>query len=922
VKPNEICDDADKDSEMSCLIKLFIETDQRLVEMTEGKVDSIAGPDGKIYLLSHAKDQLQHIELSRQKAILDALPASIALLDKQGNIQAVNKAWRMFAHAHTMLNPACSVGHNYLDICDSAEKADLDGPHEAAAGIRSVLDGLVECFSMKYSCDPPAGQRWFQMTVTPVAEGASKGAVIMHMNISESKKMEQILVEKEAMLRITSRIARLGGWSMSLPELQITWSDEICTILEVSPEYSPNFEQALSFYTPQSRATVSEAIEDCAVNGAPFDLELEVITATGQLVCVHCVGKAERDTHDDIIKLHGTFQDITESHKKNLRIRYLNRVYSMLSSFNTLMVRERDVDELYREACHIAVETGGFNMSLICIVDPDTKLINLVASAGKDEKFLSLIKQLFFSAESAPTTMVARAIREKRAIVSNDSHNDPQVLLRTAYAEAGIRSQAVLPLIIDNDAIGVLLLYSSDMGAFHEEELNLLKELAGDIAFASDNIDKQKRTDYRAYYDVLTGLANRTLFYERVGQYIRSSNNSEHKLAIILFNLDRFKNLNDSLGRSVGDILLMKVAEWLIQETGYANLLARIGADHYAIVVPRVKRESTLIRRLEKSINLFLGHPFHLADTDYRISARVGVAIFPDDGADAETLYSNAETALKQTRSRGVRYLFYSQDMTKSVASELTLENQLRQALENGEFVLHYQPKINLKSGKVTSAEALIRWKHPQLGLVPPGRFIPILEQTGLIYEVGRWVLNMAVQDYLRWCNTGLLVIPIAVNVSSLQLRNPGFLSDIAHATGTDRRAPAGLELEITESLIMEDIRRNITTLQAIRDMGISIAIDDFGTGFSSLSYLAKLPVVTLKIDQSFIVDMTMGPEGLALVSSIISLAHSLQLNVVAEGVETEEQSRLLHLLDCDEIQGFIVSKPCPADIFEANYLS
>jgi EAL domain-containing protein (putative c-di-GMP-specific phosphodiesterase class I) len=318
----------------------------------------------------------------------------------------------------------------------------------------------------------------------------------------------------------------------------------------------------------------------------------------------------------------------------------------------------------------------------------------------------------------------------------------------------------------------------------------------------------------------------------------------------------------------------------------------------------------------------FLEHPFRLKDAVFRLAFKMGVALFPDDGTDADTLLQNAEAALKKAKASGDRYLFYTQKMTETVAGKLTLENQLRQALDKGEFVLHYQPKVNLASGKLTSAEALIRWDDPRTGLVPPGRFIPILEETGLIYEVGRWALRKAIEDYLRWRAAGLAAVRIAVNVSPLQLRNRGFIAEIEQAIGIDAHAPAGLELEITESLIMEDVKHNIASLQAIRAMGVTIAIDDFGTGFSSLAYLSKLPVDTLKIDRSFVIDMTAGAEGLALVSTIINLAHSLKLNVVAEGVETEEQSRLLRLLNCDEMQGFLFSKPLPSQIFETRYLA
>jgi len=338
-------------------------------------------------------------------------------------------------------------------------------------------------------------------------------------------------------------------------------------------------------------------------------------------------------------------------------------------------------------------------------------------------------------------------------------------------------------------------------------------------------------------------------------------------------------------------------------------------------VLPEVRQDGDVARLLEKTIAAFLEHPFRLNDAVFRVAAKVGVALFPDDGADADTLFKNAEAALKKAKASGDRYLFHTQKMTASVAGRLTLENQLRQALGKGEFVLHYQPKVNLASGKLSSVEALIRWNDPRTGLVPPGRFIPILEETGLIHEVGRWALRKAIEDYLRWRSAGLAAVRIAVNVSPLQLRHRGFIDEVRQAIRIDAHAAAGLELEITESVIMEDVRRSIASLKAIRALGVTIAIDDFGTGFSSLSYLSKLPVDTLKIDRSFVTDMTAGPEGLALVSTIISLAHALKLDVVAEGVETAEQSRLLRVLSCDHMQGFLFSKPLPGEIFETRFL-
>jgi diguanylate cyclase (GGDEF)-like protein/PAS domain S-box-containing protein len=669
-------------------------------------------------------------------------------------------------------------------------------------------------------------------------------------------------------------------------------------------------------------------VEHCAIHSAKHDGVTRTVgdevfwRKDGSSFPVEYTTAPIRNERNEITGAVVAFRDITDRKESENKIGRLNRVYAVLSGINTLIVRVRNRDELFKEACRIAVDQGGFRMSLICIADRGAMKIVPVASAGKDAQLLTAIESLLLSSEGAPNTMVARAMMEKRAIVSNDSQSDPQVLLGERYTKSGVRSVAVLPLIASNEPVGVLALYASEMEFFHEEEIKLLTDLTSNISFALDHIEKEEKLNYLAYYDVLTGLANRSLFLERVAQYARGAANSEHKLALILFDLERFKNINDSLGVPAGDALLRQVAEWLTQLVGDASLLARLGGDHFAVVLPELTQGQDVMQLVETAMDDFLDHPFRLNDAVFRIDAKAGIALFPDHGTNAQTLFKNAEAALKNAKATGERYLFYTQKMSASVAGKLTLENKLRRALDNEEFVLYYQPKVNLLSGKLVGAEALLRWNDPETGLVAPGRFIAVLEETGLIHDVGRWAMRKAIEDYLRWRDAGPVTVRIAVNVSPLQLRNRSFLAEIERAINVDAQAAAGLELEITEGVIMGDVKHSISILQAIRKMGITVAIDDFGTGFSSLSYLAKLPVDTVKVDRSFVVDMTTGPSGLSLMSTIISLAHSLNLKVVAEGVETDEQSRLLRLLGCDEMQGFLFSKPVPSAIFESRYLA
>jgi EAL domain-containing protein (putative c-di-GMP-specific phosphodiesterase class I) len=329
--------------------------------------------------------------------------------------------------------------------------------------------------------------------------------------------------------------------------------------------------------------------------------------------------------------------------------------------------------------------------------------------------------------------------------------------------------------------------------------------------------------------------------------------------------------------------------------------------------MPEVETEQEVARRTEEKLRGCFGEPFRVGDAELRISAKVGIAMFPSDGADADTLFRNAEAAVKKAKTSGERYLFYTQQMTERTAERLALENKLRRALERQEFVLHYQPKFDAQTKRIGGVEALIRWQSPELGLVPPLQFIPLLEETGLIFEVGAWALRQAAFDYRRWRKLGLEAPRVAVNVSAFQLRRRDFVESVQNVLG-EGAGSAAIDLEITESLVMEDIQANTEKLEALRLLGVEIAIDDFGTGYSSLAYLAKLPVQILKIDRSFIITMLKDPHTMTLVSTIVSLAHSLNLKVVAEGVDSEDQVAELKRLGCDQMQGYLFSKPVDFD--------
>jgi diguanylate cyclase (GGDEF)-like protein len=376
--------------------------------------------------------------------------------------------------------------------------------------------------------------------------------------------------------------------------------------------------------------------------------------------------------------------------------------------------------------------------------------------------------------------------------------------------------------------------------------------------------------------------------------------------------VERLRMVNDTLSRHAGDEVLRMIARRLESNatmTRFSNP-ARVVGDSFGVIIRGARDANELAQLVQEGMKACFGMPFVINEQELRIDARAGVSAYPTDGFSAESLLHNAEAALRKAKQAKERFVFYAPEMTARVAEILVLETRLRKAIELEQFVLHYQPKFAVATGTISGVEALIRWNDPETGMVPPLKFIQILEETGMIFEVGRWALRQALADQQRWRAKGLPVPRVAVNVSAQQLRDPHFVQDVQLALASQEGLRPSLELEITESLLMEDIERNIERLKMLRDLGVTIAIDDFGTGYSSLNYLARLPMDTLKVDRSFVVGMAQSSESKTIVSTIISLAHSLGLKVVAEGVETEEQLNLLRQLKCDEMQGFLLSRP------------
>lgn len=593
------------------------------------------------------------------------------------------------------------------------------------------------------------------------------------------------------------------------------------------------------------------------------------------------------------------------------RIQYLNRVYSMLSDINSLIVRTTSRDELLEGAGRIAVVRGGFPRAWFGIVDMEHNVVRLAQGGDDterphdDDHRLSLLD---FGAGYSP---IGRAVRTRQPVISNDVAAEPSGPFQDELLAHGIRSYAVFPLLLGPRVLGVFKLHAEVPHFFHGEELQLLAEMAGDVAFAIRHLEQKQVVDHLAYFDSLTGLANARLLDDRLQQELVNATRMDSPFALLVIDIISFKMVNDAYGRNVGDEALRTVARRLCEACGEGRC-ARLGSNLFAVLLSASVSESDIARQYEQIVHAVFD-TFDIHGNAFRLSTRAGIAMFPVDGTDPPTLLRSAESALEQARLGGQRYHFHAQSSNARVAEHMNMRRLLAGALAKGEFVLHYQVKVESRSGQPVSAEALLRWNSAEYGAVSPTRFVPILEETGLIEPVGLWALAQAARD------SHDMVLPVnadfrmAVNVSAAQLLRPDFIDAVANAFGP-YAARAQLDIEITESLLMRDVEDAIVKLRHLRSIGFKIAIDDFGTGYSSMAYLARLPLDYLKIDRSFVVALPESSDGIAVVAAIVSLARSLRLAVIAEGVETEAQATLLASLGCDQLQGYHYGKPEPLD--------
>jgi diguanylate cyclase (GGDEF)-like protein/PAS domain S-box-containing protein len=617
-----------------------------------------------------------------------------------------------------------------------------------------------------------------------------------------------------------------------------------------------------------------------------------------------------RDENGSLTLLGGISLDITDRIQQQKKLARLLRIRELTSEVNAAIARTRDRATLLTELCRTAVEVGGMKAAWAALLDREGRHLEPVAMSGAINMSLEELRTLLRNATLETVSLPVLAVMRGEMVVDNDIANSALgASWKARCLGNGFRSGISAPLFSRGRLTGTFTLYSGEPHYFDSDELWLFKDLAADIHLALENIERQEQLDYLAYFDAMTGIANRTLFLDRVNRLLGEARRTHTRTALVLLDVERMRYINDSFGRSAGDSLLRQLAARLSGQFG-EETIARIGLDTFAVCFPGLTTAVEAGSVVAAAFSGFFTPEFEVGGKNHPLSAKYGVALFPEDSDQAEKLLECAETALKTAKTRAQTMVFYTPRLNADVAERMALETRLRRAVERREFVLHYQPKLSVEDGQLDGVEALLRWNDPVGGLTLPAKFISVLEENGLIVEVGRWALEEAAAAHGRWQSEGLSAPRVAVNISAAQLQNERFARELVD--GASVHAAHGIDLEITESMVIHDLDRSMKLLSALRGSGVRVAMDDFGTGYSSLSYLARLPLDYLKVDRSFVDGLETNADHAAIVLAITTLAHSLRLKVVAEGVETEQQLKRLRELRCDQIQGFLIGRPVP----------
>jgi diguanylate cyclase (GGDEF)-like protein/PAS domain S-box-containing protein len=802
------------------------------------------------------------------RAVLQSLDEHIAILDQSGTVLFVNTAWEQFAYQnHLRHDRRAHPGVNYLDLCSATPGEGDAASSDACAGIAAVLAGERERFDIEYASRTVAGGRWFRLTVTALA-GGQPGAVLSRADITALKASERSLRESEERFRLLAEHAQdmLYRYRFTPPPGIEYVSPAVLSLTGYTPEEfyaDPDIGRRLVH--PDDQPVVEELLRDPARFADP--LVLRWVRKDGRVLWVEQRIRVMTDDAGALTAIEGIARDVNRRVEAEEALRRSEERFRSLLQNASDIVAIIDAEHRIRYISPTVERVLGYR--------PDDVLgVNALAAVHPDDQ-----------------ARVAALLDEE--LERPDNH--PVVELRMRHHEGSWRYLEVIATnLIDDPSIGGVVVNVRDI----TERKHFEQELA-----------------YQAFYDQLTGLPNRALFVDRLRHALARAARRNDRLAVLFFDLDRFKVINDSLGHQAGDELLAAAARRLTGILRSSDTLARFGGDEFTVLVEDLTHSSGATGIADRIIET-LRQPFTLAGHEVVVSASIGIVISTPAHTEPADLLREADIALYQAKGSGrARYVVFDPSRQVPAVTRLTMESDLRRAIERGELLLHYQPEVDLDSGRIVGMEALARWQHPARGLVQPSDFIPLAEETGLILPIGQWLLEQACRQVRTWQAAHRSVPPLmmSVNLSGQQFQHPDLVRMVARVLEQTGLDPAGLRLEITESVVVQDAESTVLTLLALKNLGVRLAIDDFGTGYSSLSYLTRFPVDTLKVDRSFVAGGGQDQRTLSVVRGVTALAHALGMDVTAEGIETAEQLSRVRAVRCDWGQGFYFFKPLPA---------
>lgn len=744
---------------------------------------------------------------------------------------------------------------------------------------------------------------------------------------SNSKKIHhqaEEIEETSKALTNAQNIANLGSWEWKINSDDCHWSDEMFRIMGEQPQvYDGSYRQLLSYVHPDDRVRLEEMFDEAFRNCQPYDLEHRLVQSDGTVKHVRQTGNVYCDKKNNTSKVVGVLLDI--SNMKNYELLELDRRERIERYQDALLewsqLSYNTIDQAFQKATEISAHTLGVSRVSIWLYNSDRTAIvchDLYKLNENHENMQNLDKEDF------PNYF--RAIDPGKILEITDARNDTR---SKEFTEAylipnDIYSMLDVPIMYQGEIAGVVCHeHTSDKRQWELHEIEFASAISNTVALSLE-IEKRKKIEnkleHQAFHDVLTKLPNRSLFMDRLEQAIRHAHRIKSFIAVLFLDLDKFKEINDSLGHAVGDQVLITIAKKIRNCLREEDTISRLGGDEYCLILESFKKRDYINDIATKLLNE-LQKPMLIDGNELYVTSSIGISIYPDDGETSDTLLRNADAAMYKSKEDGNSFQFYTEDMTERAFERVRMESNLRHAIEREEFIVYYQPQYDTSCDNLIGLEALIRWRHPDMGLVSPAKFISLAEETGFIVELDRWVFTTALEQLSAWHKQGLKTGRLAFNLAMKQLRQEDLFDFIIETLEKTQCQPEWIAFEVTESQIMDRPEHAIRVLQDISNLGIEIAVDDFGTGYSSLAYLKRLPVDKLKIDQTFVRDVPSDEEDVAIVCAIIALGKSLKLSIIAEGVENIDQKNFLLDQGCHLIQGYLFGRPMPAKDIEQHLL-